>query len=312
MELRHLRYFIAVADELHFGRAAERLCISQPPLSQQIQQLERELGFRLFDRTQRRVELTAAGGLFLVEAREILANLEKAVAAGRRVARGEVGWLGIGFVGTATYKFLPAVLSAFRARYPDVELVLRELVSARQSQALRERRIHVGLARPAIREEGIVSEVVLREPLVAALPEAHHLAKRARLSLADLAAEPFILFPPMPKPSYADFVVSMCEEAGFTPRVAQETAEIHTAISLVAAGLGVTLVPASVQSAHREGIAYRRFEEPQPMTELAVAHRAGDASPVLIAFLAVVRAAVAASRAGYFGHDGRLTESYCL
>lgn len=289
MELRHLRYFIAVADELHFGRAAERLCISQPPLSQQIQQLERELGFALFNRTQRRVELTAAGELFLDEAREMLAHLERAVAASRRVARGEVGWLGIGFVGTATYAFLPAVLSAFRARYPEVELVLRELVSARQAQALRERRIHVGLARPAIEEEGIVSAAIVREPLVAALPEAHRLAGRDRLALADLAAEPFILFPPLPKPSYADFIVSVCRQAGFSPRVVQETAEIHTAISLVAAGLGVTLVPASVQSAHREGIAYRPFDEPQPLTELAIAHRAGDSSPVLTAFLETAR-----------------------
>src|ERR1043166_3607925 len=137
MELRHLRYFVAVAEELHFGRAAERLCIAQPPLSQQIQQLERELGFALFYRTQRRVELTPAGQLFLDEAREMLAHLAKAVAAGPRGARGEVGWRGVGFVGTATYRFLPKVLSAFRERRPGVELVLRELVSAKQAQALR-------------------------------------------------------------------------------------------------------------------------------------------------------------------------------
>src|SRR5262249_34872175 len=136
MELRHLRYFIAVAEELHFGRAAERLSIAQPPLSQQIQQLERELGFALFHRANRRVQLTAAGQMFLEEARQTLANLEKAAQAGRRVARGEVGWLGVGFVGTATYAAMPAVLGVFRERYPDVELVLRELVSAKQAQAL--------------------------------------------------------------------------------------------------------------------------------------------------------------------------------
>jgi DNA-binding transcriptional LysR family regulator len=289
MELRHLRYFIAVAEELHFGRAAERLFISQPPLSQQIQQLERELGFLLFNRTQRRVELTAAGQLFLDEARETLSGLEKAVAASRRVARGEVGWLGIGFVGTATYEFLPAVLCEFRAHYPDVELVLRELVSAKQAQALRDRRIHVGLARPAAAEEGIVSEALYQEPLLVALPTRHPLAVWERLTLVALAAEPFILFPRHPKPSYADFIVSLCEQAGFTPQVVQETAEIHTAISLVAAGLGVTLVPASVQSVHREGIAYRHFEEPQPTTELTAIHRAGETSPIVSGFLTTMR-----------------------
>lgn len=289
MELRHLRYFIAVAEELHFGRAAERLCIAQPPLSQQIQQLEREIGFLLFNRTQRRVEMTAAGQLFLVEAREMLANLDKAVTASRRVARGEVGWLGIGFVGTATYTFLPAVLSAFRERYPEVELVLRELVSARQAQALLDKRLHIGLARPAISAESIVSEVVVQEPLVAALPEAHPLRGSERLSLTSLTDEPFILFPPYPRPSYADFVTAVCRQAGFMPKVVQETAEIHTALSLVAAGLGVTLVPASVQRAHREGICYRHFTEPQPMTELTVAYRAGETSPIVSAFLEVVR-----------------------
>jgi DNA-binding transcriptional LysR family regulator len=289
MELRHLRYFIAVAEELHFGRAAERLFIAQPPLSQQIQQLERELGFLLFNRTQRRVELTAAGQLFLDEARELLTGLEKAVSASRRVARGEVGWLGIGFVGTATYEFLPAVLSEFRTQYPEVELVLRELVTAKQVQALRDRRIHVGLARPGVVEEGIVSESLYREPLVAALPERHPLSQRDRLTLEALASEPFILFPRHPKPSYADFLVGICEQAGFTPHVVQETAEIHTAISLVAAGLGVTLVPASVQSAHREGIAYRNFEEPEPSTELTAIHRTGETSPIVSAFLDTVR-----------------------
>lgn len=289
MELRHLRYFIAVAEELHFGRAAERLCISQPPLSQQIQQLERELGFALFHRTQRRVELTEAGRLFLEEARETLAHLEKAALAGRRVARGEVGWLGIGFVGTATYEFLPTALSRFRERCPDVELALRELVSAKQAQALRDRRIHVGLARPAIQEEGIVSEVVCREPLMVALPEAHPLAASDHVPIEALAEEPFILFPRHPQPSYADSVLAVCARAGFRPSVVQETAEIHTAIGLVAAGLGVTIVPASVQSAHRQGVAYRLFAEPMPLTELTAAYRQEEMAPVLRAFLEVVR-----------------------
>lgn len=289
MELRHLRYFVAVAEELHFGRAAERLCIAQPPLSQQIQQLERELGFSLFNRTQRRVELTAAGQLFLNEARNAMASLEKAAAAGRRVARGEVGWLGIGFVGTATYQLLPALISAFRERYPDVELALRELVSARQADALRDKRIHVGLARPALDEEGIVCEPLLQESLLVTLPTGHPLAALKTISLDSLAAEPFILFPRHPKPSYADYVFSVCAEAGFAPNVVQESAEVHTAISLVAAGMGITLVPASVQTAHREGVVYIPLTEPAPVSELYVAYRTGDETPVLRAFLEVAR-----------------------
>ncbi len=289
MELRHLRYFIAVAEELHFGRAAQRLYIAQPPLSQQIQQLERELGFALFHRTNRRVSLTPAGQAFLDEARATISHLEEAVRSSRRVARGEVGWLGIGFVGTAIYRLLPAALSAYRRRYPEVDLVLRELVSARQAQALRDRRIHVGLARPPVIEEGLVGEPLLEEPLLAALPALHPLAARTQIPLPALAEEPFILFPRNPKPSYADFLISACEEAGFRPHVAQEAAEIHTAIALVAAGLGVTLVPASARSVHWEGMVYRPLAEPAPRTTLAAVYRRDDTSPVLESFLEVLR-----------------------
>lgn len=290
MELRHLRYFVAVAEELHFGKAAERLSIAQPPLSMQIQQFERELGFALFLRTQRHVELTAAGKALLDDAREILASADRAVASARRVAQGQAGRLAIGFVGTATYSFLPAVLSAFHREHPDVELVLRELVSARQADALHARRIDIGLARPPLHEAGIERVPLVREALVAVLPDAHPLARRGELALSELASEPFVLFPSYPRPSYAESVVSVCRSAGFRPRVVQETAEIHTAVSLVSAGLGVTIVPESVQKAHREGVAYVRFESPQPMTELAAAYRIGEISPVVHAFVALAQA----------------------
>jgi DNA-binding transcriptional LysR family regulator len=291
MELRHLRYFIAVAEELHFGRAAERLCIAQPPLSQQIRQLEREIGFQLFHRTQRRVQLTEAGQIFLEEARQMLANLEKAAQTGRRVARGETGWLGIGFVGTATYALLPPALALFRERYPNVALVLRELVSARQAQALREKRIHIGLARPPLHEEDLTSEPLVREPLLAALPERHPLAGATELPLSALAAEPFVLFPRYPKPSYADFVFAACEQAGFQPAVTQEVAEMQTAISLVAVGLGVTLAPACVQRWHPEGVVYRPLDATAPISELSAAYRRDDETPALLAFLHALRAA---------------------
>lgn len=287
MELRHLRYFIAVAEELHFGKAAERLCIAQPPLSQQIQQLEKEIGFSLFNRTQRKVELTDAGRLFLDEARSALANLEKAATAGRRIARGEVGWLGIGFVGTATYRYLPAILSEFRQRYPDVELVLRELVTARQADALREKRIHVGLARPAIHEEDLVCKAIVKEQLMAVLPQHHRMSQWKKCELSALSSERFVLFPRYPKPSYADYIYGICAGYGFTPNVVQESAEIHTAISLVAAGIGITLAPESVCTAHREGVVYIPIASPDTATELNLVYRHGDHSPVLQNFLRI-------------------------
>jgi len=290
MELRHLRYFIAVAEELHFGRAAARLCIAQPPLSQQIQQLEREIGFTLFSRSSRRVELTPAGRVYLEEVRSSMGSLEKAVLNGRRVARGEVGRLAVGFVGTATFSLLPDVLRRFRNLYPEVELTLRELVSARQVQALRERRIQVGFARPAILDTpDIVCETVATESFVAALPESHRLAQANLIPLAALAEDEFVLFPRSPKPSYGDLLFKICEEAGFHPNVTQETAEIQTAISLVAGGMGVTLVPSSASNVVRHGVVFVELIEPAPESDLTVVYRIDDDSPTLKTFLNVVR-----------------------
>ncbi len=289
MELRHLRYFVAVAEELHFGRAAARLFIAQPPLSQQIQQLERELGVTLFGRTSRRVQLTPAGEVFLVGARQTLAALDAAVQSAQRAARGETGWLGIGFAASATYDLLPATLHDFRARFPDVHLSLVELNAAEQSVALRDRSIHVGFARPHAEEADVSVEAVLREPFLVALPAAHPLASQPSLSLPMLAEEPFVSFPERPLPSYAQAVRAVCEGAGFAPRVVQEVREMQTAISLVAAGLGIALLPASVQHLHRDGVVYRPLPDSAPRTELAVVSRKEDASPILQNFLAIVR-----------------------
>jgi DNA-binding transcriptional LysR family regulator len=289
MELRHLRYFVTVAEELHFGRAAARLFIAQPPLSQQIQQLERELGVTLLLRTSRRVQLTPAGEVFLAGARQTLGGLDAAVQAAQRAERGETGWLGIGFAASATYDLLPATLHDFRAQFPDVELSLMELNAAEQAQALRDRSIHVGFARPHAEEADVVVEAVLREPFLVALPEAHPLAAQPSLSLPMLAGEPFVSFPETPLPSYAQVVRAVCEEAGFAPRVVQEVREMQTAISLVAAGLGIALLPASVQHLHRDGVVYRPLPEPAPRTELAIVSRKEDASPALQNFLGIVR-----------------------
>jgi DNA-binding transcriptional LysR family regulator len=293
MELRHLRYFVAVAEELHFGRAAERLFIAQPPLSQQIQQLERELGVTLFQRTSRRVQLTPAGEGFLRDARRLLAGLDEAAEGARRAARGETGWLGIGFAASATYDLLPAVLRDFRARFPDVSLSLAELNAAEQARALHERAIHVGFARPSVEDPEAVVGAVLREPFLAALPAAHPLAGASPLPLSALASEPFVSFPEQPRPSYAALVRDACAGAGFAPRVVQEVREMQTALSLVAAGLGVALLPDSVRHLRRDGVAYRALAHPAPRTELAVVSRRDDPSPALANFLGIVRDQVA-------------------
>lgn len=289
MELRHLRYFVTVAEELHFGRAAERLFIAQPPLSQQIKQLEAEIGVRLFERTSRRVMLTAAGEVFLKETRAILTRTEQAVELARRADRGEVGRIGVGFVASATYAVLPDVLHRFRVQHPDVELLLDELTAAEQMNALREGRIDVGFARPFIEDTQIMVESVAREPFIVALPEGHPKATEDDLSLPGLVGEPFIVFPAEPKPSYADTVWALCAGAGFAPQAAQEVHEMQTALGLVAAGIGMCIVPASVRNLGRQGVVYRSFREPTPPTELALAYRRGDSSPVLQGFLQVVR-----------------------
>jgi DNA-binding transcriptional LysR family regulator len=285
MELRHLRYFLAVAEELHFGRAAERLFIAQPPLSQQIRQLERELGVQLFVRNSRKVALTGAGQMLVGEARQVLACLDQALQRTQRADRGEDGWLGLGFVASATHDVLPRLLHTFGARYPHVQLGLYEMTSAAQIEALRQGRIDVGLARPAIEDHAFVSETLVAESLLVALPEGHRLAALPAVPLAALADEGFIAYPRYPLPSFTDFLFRLCERAGFSPRVVQETGQMQTALSLIAADLGIALVPAAVQQIRRDGVAFRPLEAAVATTTLTLVHRRQDPSPVLARFI---------------------------
>ncbi len=293
MELRHLEYFVAVAEELHFGRAAQRLHIAQPPLSQQIRRLEEELGVQLFYRTKRRVQLTEAGQAFLQEARLTLAQAEQAVRVARRAGRGELGQLTIGFVGSAGYGTLPHILKVFRERFPDVHLVLREFPSAQQVQALRNARIQLGFLRSPARDRGLVFEEIQREPLLVALPEKHPLAGQARIPLQALGGESFIIFPHQLGPAFYDQIITLCQQAGFSPNVAQEAIEMQTIVSLVAAEIGVALVPASMRHWQRVGVVYRPLEGESAMTAITMAWRKDDTSPVLHAFLSVVREVMA-------------------
>jgi len=296
VEMRHLRYFVAVAEELHFGRAAARLHMSQPPLSQQIRQLEGRLGFELFHRTKRRVQLTVAGHAFLTESRRILDLLERAIRIGEQTSRGEHGELAMGFVSSASYSVLPSVLRRFRRSYPGVEVILRELPAGMQIASLVEKRIDIGLARPPIEHPDLETITIYEEPLVVALPAHHSLGNARCVSLSDLSVEPFVLFPRDLAPGLYDQIISLCQQAGFSPRVVQEASQMQTIVSLVAADIGVAIVPGSVRNVQRPGLVYKPLGKPIPKTALALIHRKADPSPVVHRFLDLMRAS-----AGTFG-----------
>ena len=289
MELRHLRSFVAVAEELHFHRAAARLHISQPPLSQQIKALEQELGVRLLDRNRRGVALTPAGAALLPEARAILAAVEEARELTRRVARGEVGRLRVGFVGSAMHGALPRLLRTHRERLPGVELDLRELTSAAQVEAIQADRIDVGVVRPPVPGDGLAFEAFEREELIVALPAGHRLEGRERLALRDLGEEPFVLLSRREAPGLQAAVTSAMARAVGAPEVVQEASEMQTVVGLVAAGLGISLVPASVGLDAFRGVTFTRLQEPAPTVELALAWRADAPPPLLDGLLAIVR-----------------------
>ncbi|MEG4250654.1 LysR family transcriptional regulator [Microcoleus sp. Pol10D4] len=288
MELRHLRYFIAVAEELNFTRAAEKLHIAQPPLSQQIQHLEAELGFQLFRRTKRTVHLTAAGQVFFEEAGKILQQVDRAIQLGRQTSRGELGQLTIGFVSSAAHNVVPAILQAFRTRCPAVKLELHELTTNEQLQRLRFGQIDIGFVRPPVEEEGINSEIVFREPLIVALPETHPAADRTHLELRELSTEPFILFPRSQAPGLYDAIVSLCQQAGFSPIAAQEAIQMQTIVSLVAAEMGVAIVPESMQNFQRHGVVYKSLPESTCIVAIALIWRS-DPTAAVQRFLEVAR-----------------------
>jgi DNA-binding transcriptional LysR family regulator len=288
MELRHLRYFITVAEELHFGRAAQRLHIAQPPLSQQIRQLEAEIGVILFHRTKRCVQLTDAGQVFLEEAKRVLIQAAHAIQAAQRASRGEIGQLVVSFVSSAAYNILPKILQAFRVSFPDINLALHELTTDKQLQGLRDGWIDVGFLRPPIEDEQLNVTTIFQESLVVALPETHPLSHQLQIPLKALNNEFFILFPRHLGPKLYDQIVSSCQLAGFSPKVVQEAIQMQTIVSLVAAEMGIAIVPASLQNLQRTGVIYRTIQESTPKAEIAVIWRSKDASPVVQQFLNVV------------------------
>ncbi len=290
MELRHLRYFVAVAEERHFGHAAERLHIAQPPLSQQIRRFEAELGEPLLYRTTRSVELAPAGEVMLERGREILAAVDAAVRDARRAARGEYGRLAIGFTGSVTYATLPSVAAALRDELPGVMLDLRgELLTPAQVAQLLDGTLDLGLLRPPVHDRDLDTEVLRSEPLVAVLPEAHPLAAEDAVRLEALAGEPFVTYVSHFRSVVHDAVEDACAAHGFEPLAAHEVAETATLVSFVAAGLGVSLVPASVQNMTVRGAIYRPLVDDTTLVELAMAWRRNDERPALSRALAVIR-----------------------
>jgi DNA-binding transcriptional LysR family regulator len=297
IELRLFRYFVAVAEALHFTRAAESLGMAQPPLSQQIKKLENEMGVQLFRRSQRKVELTEAGEVFLEQARRTLQTAEQAVEDARRAAAGRAGRLAIGMVSSATYEdLIAAVVLRFRVQCPNVELILQELTTPQQIRLLHTREIQVGFIRPPIQDLAIALEMVKREPLLVALPAAHPLAECKQVPITALATEPWVTLPSDLGMGFYNLVMSLCREAGFTPKVSQVATQIHTMISLVAAGLGVTLVPASVSSLRRAGVVYRKLANETPLVETSVAYLKSSQSSVLENFLQTIRAVTRKTR----------------
>lgn len=287
--MRHLRYFAAVAEELHFGRAAERLGIAQPPLSQQIKSLEESVGYTLFERRPQ-VRLTPAGEALLEVARRTLSQMEEGLDSTRRVGRGEAGKITVGFAASILTTALPEILRTYRERFPGVELRLRELSSAAQAAALSDGGIDVGFVREAVEDgAGLICEPILREEFVAVLPPAHRLAKGPELPLGELAGEPFVHFPRAVAPALYDQVGDACRRAGFQPRVVQEAQEWLTILGLVEAGLGVSLVPDSFRRLRWGGVQYRPLAPPREFTDVFVCRRAAGPAPAVAPLVEIAR-----------------------
>ncbi|HZV74120.1 MAG TPA: LysR family transcriptional regulator [Conexibacter sp.] len=281
VELRHLRYFVAVAEELSFTRAAARLHMAQPPLSTQIRDLERALGVQLLDRSRRAVRLTPAGEALLAEARRLLVQTEQTLQAVRRAGQGEVGQLTIGFVPSAANSVLPGHLRTFRQRHPDVELYLREMPPDDLVRALHDGGVDLCFLHLPLLDERVETLVVSEQPLRAALPIDHPLSGRKRIAVAALAEEPFVMPAQYRVPGLHAQVTEACRRAGFTPKAVQKDVwQIQTIVGLVAAGIGVALVPASAETMRRTGVAYVPLRGDVPSVRLGAAWRRDAQAPV--------------------------------
>ncbi len=297
MDIRKLRYFIAVAEELHFNRAAEKLNMTQPPLSQQIQALEKELGVKLLERSKRQVRLTPAGAVFLEEAKTILAQLERSIKTTQLAGRGISGHLVIAFVDSAAGGLMIDILKGFREHFPQIQLTLREMTSAQQEQALLDGSVHVGFLRAIEPAKHLAYRTFAIESLFAVLPEQHPLARQPLLSVSSLECEPFVLFPRHLGVGFHRLIMEFCSQHGVYPNVVQEAIQMYTIVNLVAANLGVSIVPSSVAEFRRSGVVFRPFKESAPPVPLYAAWRTDTDKAVLSAFLETMEAVCSAAMA---------------
>lgn len=286
MYLKRLRYFMVVAEELNFSRAAERLHMAQPPLSAQIKQLEEELEARLFDRTGRGVQLTEAGQFLFEEGRRLLDQIEQTTDMTRRIGNGKVGQLTVGFLPSVGHGVLPDLLREFRTRFPQVNLLLRELNPDQQVRALHNKQIDVGFLYLPLEDSALKVKPVFREPLVLALPEQHPMADESRVRVKALSEEPFILPPQHQVPGCYGQIMDTCHQAGFSPKVVQKDVWLmQTAVDLVAAGIGIALVAGSLRNLNRAGVVYKTLQDPSPVVETGVVWPHSAKDPVLQSFL---------------------------
>jgi DNA-binding transcriptional LysR family regulator len=289
MDLHRLRYFVAVAEEANIGRAARRLNISQPPLTRQIQLLEAEVGTPLFQRTRKGVQMTNAGQVLLVEARNILVLATRAQERTRLAGLGQSGRLDIGLFGSNILA-VPELLQTFRRQFPDVDVIVHAMNKENQLEALYDRRITAGFNLLGLQLAGIANEKVRSEPLVVAINQADPLSKRQSVSLKQIADRPMVIFASGPRPNLMDMIFALCLEEGFQPEISQEVVDSVTAVALVAAGFGVSLVPATVAQLSLPGVVFRRLRKTPPVTvDFNCIHRRDDTSPILQAFLSTIR-----------------------
>ena len=289
MDLRRLRYFVAVAEEANIGRAASRLSISQPPLTRQMQQLEEEVGTPLFQRTRKGVQMTNAGQVLLEEARNILFLATRARERTRMAGLGQSGRLEIGVFGS-NILVIPQLLHAFRLHFPDVDVIVHAMNKEKQLEALYDRRVTVGFNLLGLKLAGIANEKVRSEPLMVAINVADPLSKRSSISLKEISGRPMVIFASGPRPNLMDMVFALCLEEGFQPDISQEVVDSLTAVALVAAGFGISLVPAAVSQLGLPGVVFRRLKKsPSVTVDINCIYRRDDTSPILQAFLKTIR-----------------------
>ena len=289
MELRHLRYFVTLAETLHFGQAAAKLQIAQPSLSHQIQQLESELQATLLRRTKRRVELTEAGRIFLDEARDILARSDRAAVVTRRAGQGDAVKLRVGVGYCMDHVNATKTVGLFDRAHDHVHVELHTMAVGPQIDALKNGQLDIGFVRPRVNDAALTGEVLLREPFVAALPARHRLARKKSVALSALAEEPFVLPPRQTVPVYHDLVLRACREAGFIPNAPHEADHVLLMLGMVAAGAGIALVPASARQVEQAGVTYATLRPPHALLETVVTWRRNETSPFVEQFLKIAR-----------------------